>query len=79
MKIYDPRMDPALSWLKALLGAHGKRLRASLRAGDRGASAIELAIITAVLVALAAVILGIIVAFTKKQGNSIQNQVVPSP
>jgi uncharacterized membrane protein len=79
MKIYDPRMDPALGWLKALLGAHGERLRASLRASDRGASAIELAIITAVLVALAAVILGIIVTFTKNQGQSIQNQVVPSP
>jgi Flp pilus assembly protein TadG len=79
MKIYDPRMDPALSWLKATAAARSDRLRAALRAGDRGASAIELAIITAVLVALAAVILGIIVTFTKNQGNSIQNQVVPSP
>jgi len=79
MKLFDPRMDPALGWLAATVRAHGGRLRAALRAGDRGASAIELAIITAVLVALAAVILGIIVTFTKNQGQQIQNQVVPKP
>lgn len=71
--------ESAFSWLKVLAHAHAGRLRAGLQAGDRGASAIELAIITAVLVALAAVILGIIVTFTKNQGQSIQNQVVPSP
>lgn len=79
MNIYDPRMDPALSWLKAVMAVHGGRLRGALRARDRGASAIELAIITAVLVALAAVILGIIVTFTRRQGQHIQNQVVPNP
>jgi Flp pilus assembly protein TadG len=79
MKTYDPRMDPALGWLETAVRAHGTRLRAALRTGDRGASAIELAIITAVLVALAAVILGIIVTFTKNQGQQIQNQVVPKP
>jgi hypothetical protein len=75
----DPRNSPAGMWVRAVLGTHTDRLRASVRAGDRGASAIELAIITAVLVGLAAAILVIIVSFAKKQGNSIKNQVVPNP
>ena len=75
----DPRNSPAVSWVRALLGTHAARLRASAKAGDRGASAIELAIITAVLVGLAAAILVIIVNFAHKQGTAIQNQVVPSP
>jgi hypothetical protein len=47
--------------------------------GDRGASAIELAVITAVLVGLAVVILGIIVTFANKQGTNITNTNVPNP
>ena len=79
MGTYDPRRDPALSWLSAVIGTHSARLRSALRAGDRGASAIELAIITAVLVALAAAILTIIVTFAKNQGTKIRQQSVPSP
>lgn len=79
MGIYDPRRDPALAWLGALIGTHSAQLRAAVRERDRGASAIELAIITAVLVALAAAILTIIVTFAKNQGNKIQQQSVPSP
>ena len=79
MGIYDPRRDPALEWLGALIGTHAAQLRAAVRDRDRGASAIELAIITAVLVALAAAILTIIVTFAKNQGNKIQQQSVPSP
>jgi hypothetical protein len=79
MGSYDPRRDPGLVWLGALIGTHLARLRAALGERDRGASAIELAIITAVLVALAAAILTIIVTFAKNQGNKIQQQSVPSP
>jgi hypothetical protein len=79
MKISGTRDHPAATYLKALLGTHATRLRAARRCSDRGASAIELAIITAVLVGLAVVILGIIVAFAKTQGTNIQNQVVPKP
>ena len=46
---------------------------------DRGASAVELAVITAVLVALAVLILGIIVTFAKNQGSNITNTQVPNP
>jgi hypothetical protein len=79
MVSYDPRKHEAIAWLRAFLGTHAARLRAGLRAGDRGASAVELAIITAVLVGLAAAILVIIINFVNKQGNSIKSQVVPSP
>lgn len=79
MGICDPRRDPALAWLRAVIGTHSSRLREALAEGDRGASAIELAIITAVLVALAAFILTIIVTFAKNQGKQIQQQSVPSP
>lgn len=79
MGAFDPRTGPAAAWLRAVLGTHSARLRAALAERDRGASAIELAIITAVLVGLAAAILLIIVNFAHKQGDNIQNQVVPSP
>ena len=72
-------LDPlgAGPWARAFLGTHGARLRAALADKDRGASAIELAIITAVLVALAAALLLIIKTFVTKEGTKIQNQQVP--
>jgi Flp pilus assembly pilin Flp len=63
-------------YLRSFLGTRVAALRAS---DDRGASAVELAVITAVLVALAVLILGIIVTFAKKQGNSITGTNVPNP
>jgi Na+/phosphate symporter len=63
-------------YLKAFLGTRITALRES---EDRGASAVELAVITAVLVALAVLILGIIVTFAKKQGDNITNTNVPAP
>jgi len=63
-------------YLRAFLGT---RLAAGREDGDRGASAVELAVITAVLVALAVLILGIIVTFAKNQGTNITNTTVPNP
>jgi hypothetical protein len=63
-------------YLRAFLGTRIAALRES---SDRGASAVELAVITAVLVALAVLILGIIVTFAKNQGNQITNTQVPAP
>jgi Flp pilus assembly protein TadG len=77
--MFGTRYHLATPYLRAFLGTHATRLRSALRQQDRGASAVELAIITAVLVALAAAILVIIVTFANKQGTAIQNQVVPSP
>ncbi len=62
-------------YLRAFLGTRLTKVRES---GDRGASAVELAVITAVLVALAVLILGLIVTFAKKQGNNITNTNVPN-
>ena len=61
-------------YLRAFLGTRVAALRES---DDRGASAVELAVITAVLVALAVLILGVIVTFAKKQGDQITNTQVP--
>ncbi len=77
--MFGTRNHLATPYLRAFLGTHAARLRSARQQQDRGASAVELAIITAVLVALAAAILVIIVAFANKQGTAIQNQVVPSP
>jgi Flp pilus assembly pilin Flp len=62
-------------YLRAFLGNRVTKVRES---GDRGASAVELAVITAVLVALAVLILGLIVTFAKKQGDNITNTNVPN-
>ncbi len=66
-------------YLRTFLGWRAARLRASLDRGDRGASAIELAIITAVLVGLAAAILVIIVNFANQQSAKITQTNVPNP
>jgi len=62
-------------YLRAFLGTRVTRLREN---DDLGASAVELAVITAVLVALAVLILGVIVTFAKKQGDQITGTNVPA-
>ena len=78
MKINPPGAETA-RYLNTFLGAHVARLRAALAAKDRGASAVELAVITAVLVGLAVAILVIVVNFANKQGTAITNTNVPNP
>jgi Flp pilus assembly protein TadG len=63
--------------VRAFLGAHAARLRSAMREKDRGASAIELAIITAVLVGLAVIILAIIYKFADAQANTITTHTIP--
>lgn len=64
-------------YFRALLGTHVAKLRAAWRDGDRGASAIELAIITAVLVVLAIVVLAVIDKFVKSNASSITDTFKP--
>jgi hypothetical protein len=64
---------------RSFLGVHMARFRAAASDGDRGASAVELAVITAVLVGLAVAILVIVVNFANKQGTTITNTTVPNP
>ena len=78
MKINPPGAEAA-RYLSTFLGAHVARLRTALTAKDRGASAVELAVITAVLVGLAVVILGIVIKFANKQGDAITGTNVPNP
>ena len=66
-------------YLRTFLGVHTARLRAAMTEKDRGASAVELAVITAVLVGLAVAILVIVVNFANKQGTAITNTNVPNP
>jgi hypothetical protein len=66
-------------YLRAFLGVHSARLRSAMADGDRGASAVELAVITAVLVGLAVAILVVIVNFANTQSGNITNTTVPNP
>jgi len=66
-----------IRYLRALLASRTARLRRAARSSDRGASAIELAIITAVLVGLAVIILTIIYNFATSQANTITTHTIP--
>jgi hypothetical protein len=79
MNTFAPPGGDAIRYLNTFLTAHAARLRASLAGKDRGASAVELAVITAVLVGLAVAILVIVVNFANKQGTAITNTNVPNP
>jgi hypothetical protein len=79
MNKFQPPGADAARFGNAFLTARAARLRAALAAGDRGASAVELAVITAVLVGLAVAILVIVVNFANTQGAAITNTNVPNP
>jgi len=64
----------AVSWLRAFLGTRLTRLAQARQSGDLGASAIELAIITAVLVMAAALVVGVIYTVVQSQANNIKSQ-----
>ena len=79
MNTFQPPGAETARYLRTFLLAHAARLRSALAGQDRGASAIELAVITAVLVGLAVAILVIVVNFANKQGTTITNTTVPNP
>ena len=64
-------------YMRAAHGVHMVRLRAALRAGDRGASAVELAFITAGLLIVAGIIYAAINTFVTKQGTKITDNTGP--
>jgi Flp pilus assembly protein TadG len=66
------------TYARAYLGVHLARLRAALRAGDRGASAVELAFITAGLLIVAGIIYFAINTFVTKQAGNITNNTGPA-
>ena len=67
------RGDPAVIYLRAFLGVHTAALRTAWRDKDRGASAVELAIISAVILIIAAVVLAAVRFFVTKESNKIRN------
>jgi hypothetical protein len=60
-------------YLKTLLDVHISRFRTAMRDKDRGASATELALITAGLVALAFVVLIVVMKFIHSEDSSISS------
>jgi hypothetical protein len=79
MNMIKPPGTELARYTQALLGVHATRLRAAWAQKDRGASAVELAVITAVLVGLAVVILGVIIHFAHTEDNQITQTQVPNP
>jgi hypothetical protein len=65
------------TYARASLGTHTVRLRAAVRDGDRGASAVELAFITAGLLVVAGIIYLAIHTFVTNQSNKIQGNTGP--
>jgi hypothetical protein len=65
-------MNASLDYLKAILGARMLRLQAALQEKDKGASAVELAIISAVILVIAGLILTAIKVFVTNESTQIQ-------
>jgi Flp pilus assembly pilin Flp len=66
------------TYLGAMLAAHAERLRQARRDGERGASAVELAIITGILVLLIIAIVTVIYKVVNTAKTNIQTT-VPNP
>jgi Flp pilus assembly protein TadG len=64
-------LNGSLTYLRALLGMRLAQFRVALRDQDRGASAVELAIITAVILVIAGIILAAINTFVTTQSGKI--------
>ena len=65
--------SPVATYLRALLGVHLVALRTAWRDHDRGASAVELAVITAMILAVAVILLAVITRFVKGAAKQIQS------
>ena len=60
-------------YVRAFLGVHVAALRTAWRESDRGASAVELAVITAMILAVAVILLEVITHFVKGAANQIKS------
>jgi hypothetical protein len=65
--------SPVAGYLRAFLGVHLVALRAARREKDRGASAVELAVITAMILAVAVILLAVITHFVKGAAKQIKS------
>jgi hypothetical protein len=64
-------LNGSLTYLRASLGTRVARLRVALRDKDRGASAVELAVITAVVLGIAIALLVVIQNFVTNESGKI--------
>jgi Flp pilus assembly pilin Flp len=64
-------LNGPLTYLRASLGTRMARLRVALRDQDRGASAVELAVITAVVLGIAIALLIVIQNFVTNESGKI--------
>jgi Flp pilus assembly protein TadG len=65
-------LSSSAAFLRTMLGVHLVKLREARADGDRGASAVELAIITAVIITIAGIILAAVNAFVTNESGKIQ-------
>jgi Flp pilus assembly pilin Flp len=61
----------AMAYLRAMFAGHLRAMREAWRAKDRGASAVELAVITAIILGIAVVLLAVISHFVTTESNKI--------
>ena len=64
-------LNARVSYLQAFLGTRLARLSVARRERDRGASAVELAIITAVIIGIAGIVLAAINIFVTNESSKI--------
>lgn len=64
-------LNGSVTYLRALLWGRMTRLQAALRDNDRGASAVELAVITAVVLGIAIALLVVIQNFVTNESGKI--------
>jgi Flp pilus assembly pilin Flp len=79
MTMLNPLRSPAGVYARAFLGAHAARVRRHWADGERGASAVELAVITGVLVIMAVGILALIWKEVNSGQNNIQQTIPTAP
>jgi Flp pilus assembly pilin Flp len=75
----SPLRGPTGAYLRAFLEAHAERMRRHWQDGERGASAVELAIITGALVAVAAVVIFVIYQVVGTANSKIRTTIPNAP
>jgi Flp pilus assembly pilin Flp len=66
-------LNGAVPYVRALLSEHRAALRAARQDKDKGASAVELAVITAIILGIAVALLAVIGTFVSNEQGKIQS------
>ncbi len=73
MRTLNPAKGPLTDYARAFLGVHVQQLQTARERKDAGASAIELAIITAIIVLLAGVVIAVVATVIRNRSADITN------